>query len=117
MITIDKLRSHQQMLEVKKSKATTFQYAQTIGTVIFDIDNLIERSISKTHCDVYVKDNKVFVKLAQTDIINEGAMHAFCGFELRPIPDDEKIIGDFPFNYSDEREFYNPLFLTFRRDL
>lgn len=58
----------------------------------------------------YYKNGKKYRKLRRDEIIKKGAMHSFCGGELRPITNsDGQTIGGTPSKFSDEREFYNPI--------
>ena len=51
-------------------------------------------------------DGKKYRKIGRQEIIEEGAMHSWCGNKLSPIRNPETI-GDIPANFSDKREFYN----------
>ncbi|HEA19391.1 hypothetical protein LCGC14_3118340 [marine sediment metagenome] len=57
---------------------------------------------------VYYRFGKKFYKVKRNEIIKKGAMHAFCEGELKPIR-GFGTVGNTPSNFSDERDFYNPL--------
>lgn len=58
--------------------------------------------------NIYYRHGKKFRKIGRSETILEGAMHSWCGGELMPII-DPSTVGDKPENFSDEREFYNPI--------
>ena len=48
--------------------------------------------------------------LDRNEVIEEGAMQSWDGGELHPITNfDGKTVGDHPYNFSIERDFYNPV--------
>ena len=57
---------------------------------------------------VYWRFGKKYKKISRNEIIKEGAMHSFCDGELFPVINSDTI-GDIPSNFSDERDFYNPV--------
>lgn len=57
---------------------------------------------------IYSIDGKKYRKVGRQEIIEEGAMQSWGGSELRPILNPFSI-GDVPANFSDGREFYNPI--------
>jgi len=58
--------------------------------------------------NVYYRFGNRYRKINRDEVIEAGALHSYCGGELHPILNAETI-GDIPANFSDEREFYNPL--------
>ena len=63
--------------------------------------------------NIYYRFGKPYRKLKRNEIIEKGAMHSFCGGELMPITNsDGQTIGSTPSEFSDEREFYNPIVET-----
>jgi Flp pilus assembly CpaF family ATPase len=56
----------------------------------------------------YIRFGKKYRKIGRNEVIKEGAMQSWCYGELHPIMGIDTI-GDIPANYSDEREFYNPI--------
>ena len=56
----------------------------------------------------YYRFGKKFRKISRNEKIEKGAMQSWCGGELQPIMGTDTI-GDIPANFSDEREFYNPV--------
>ena len=59
---------------------------------------------------IYWRFGKKYKKIERNsnEKIKDGAMHSYCGGELFPIIGNDTI-GDVPSNFSDEREFYNPV--------
>jgi hypothetical protein len=57
---------------------------------------------------VYWRHGKPYLKVKRDEVIKEGAMHSWCGGELRTVKSPETI-GQTPNDFSDEREFYNPI--------
>ena len=57
---------------------------------------------------VYHRLGREYRKLRRDEVIEIGAMHSWCNGELNPIL-NEKTIGMTPNDFSDEREFYNPI--------
>ena len=65
---------------------------------------------SKIDNMIYYRFGKQYKKLKRNEIIKEGAMQSWCHGELQPITNsDGKTIGGTPSNFSDERDFYNPI--------
>ena len=59
---------------------------------------------------IYTRNGKHYVKLSRHGIIKEGAMQSWCGGELKPIAKSGgETVGSTPADFSDEREFYNPV--------
>ena len=58
--------------------------------------------------NIYIRFGKKYRKIGRDEVIKEGAMHCYCYGELMPIVNDESI-GDTPFSFSDERDFFNPI--------
>ncbi len=59
---------------------------------------------------IYQRFGKKYRKIDRDEVIKAGAMQSWHGGELSPIMNsDSKTIGNRPSNFSDEREFYNPL--------
>lgn len=59
---------------------------------------------------IYIRFGKKYKKLERDEIIKEGAMQSWCHDELNPITNaDGKTIGSTPSQFSDERDFYNPI--------
>lgn len=58
--------------------------------------------------NIYYRFGKRYRKIRRDEKIEEGAMHSYCGCELKPIM-GIGTVGDIPANFSDEREFYNPI--------
>lgn len=56
----------------------------------------------------YTRFGKKYRKIGRNEIIETGAMQSWCNGELQLIMNDETI-GDMPSNFSDERDFYNPI--------
>jgi len=60
--------------------------------------------------NMYYRNGKKYRKIGRNEIIMEGAMHSWCGGVLMPILNsDSETVGDIPANFSDERDFYNPV--------
>lgn len=57
---------------------------------------------------IYYRFGKPFRKIKRDEIIEEGAMQSWCLGELQPVK-DPRTIGQTPSDFSDERDFYNPL--------
>lgn len=57
---------------------------------------------------IYYRFGQKYRKLKRDEVIKKGAMHCWCHGELQPIMNDETI-GDIPANFSDERDFFNPI--------
>ena len=57
---------------------------------------------------VYYRFGKKYRKIGRDEVIEEGAMHSLCGYELKPLASPDTV-GQTPSAYSDEREFYNPI--------
>ena len=57
---------------------------------------------------VYQRFGKKYRKIDRNETIAPGAMQSWCLGELEPIIGAD-IIGDKPSNFSDERDFYNPI--------
>ncbi len=58
----------------------------------------------------YWRFGNPYRKLKRDEIIKEGAMQSWCFGELEPIKGTDTI-GDIPANFSDERDFYNPIII------
>lgn len=58
--------------------------------------------------NIYYRFGNKYKKLKRDEVIKRGAMHSYCGGELMPIINDETV-GQTPSDFSDEREFYNPM--------
>jgi len=58
--------------------------------------------------NIYYRFGVQYRKLKRHEVIKAGAMHSFCGGELRPIV-RINTIGKTPNDFSDEREFFNLL--------
>ena len=59
---------------------------------------------------IYTRHGKHYVKVSRYGVIKEGAMQSWCGGELKPITNsDGETVGSTPADFSDEREFYNPI--------
>lgn len=59
---------------------------------------------------IYYRFGKKYRKLGRNEIIQEGAMQSWCYGELMPITNsDEETVGGMPADFSDERDFYNPI--------
>ena len=57
---------------------------------------------------IYHRHGKQYRKLERHEIIKAGALHSVCYGELMPIINDETI-GQTPAEFSNEREFFNPI--------
>lgn len=57
---------------------------------------------------IYYHKGKQYLKVPRDGIIKEGAVHSYGGGELHPIV-HEDTVGQSPKDFSDEREFYNPI--------
>jgi len=59
---------------------------------------------------IYQRHGKHYMKIGRTEVIEEGAMQSWCHGELQPIMNtDGETIGSTPEDFSDERDFYNPI--------
>jgi len=58
--------------------------------------------------NTYYRFGKPYKKLQRHEIIREGAMQSWCNGELNSIMEDD-IVGQTPNQFSDERDFYNPV--------
>ena len=58
--------------------------------------------------EIYERLGKKYKKLGRDEVIKEGAMHSLRDGDLSPIV-NPKTIGDTPSNFSDKRNFYNPV--------
>jgi len=59
---------------------------------------------------IYYRFGKKYRKLGRGEIIKEGAFQSWELGELQPIMNtDGKTIGGKPSDFSDERDFYNPI--------
>lgn len=58
--------------------------------------------------NTYYRFGKPYRKLKRHEIIKEGAMHSWCNGELHEIMGTDTI-GQTPSQFSDERDFYNPI--------
>lgn len=57
---------------------------------------------------IYTRLGNKYRKLKRNEVIEKGAMQSWCLGELQPIKNsDGETIGDYPFNFSNERDFYN----------
>lgn len=62
------------------------------------------------HTTIYKRLGKEYRKIDRNEVIEEGAMQSWCDGELRPITNsDGKTVGDYPYNFSIERDFYNSI--------
>jgi hypothetical protein len=58
----------------------------------------------------YYRHNKSYRKLLRHERIEEGAMQSWCHGELQPIVNaDGETVGGTPADFSEERDFYNPI--------
>lgn len=57
---------------------------------------------------VYERFGKKYKKIKRDEVIKEGAMHNYCFGELMPLVNNDTI-GQTPADFSDEREFFNPI--------
>lgn len=59
---------------------------------------------------IYTRFGKEYIKVPFNGIIKNGAMQCWCQGELFPITNtDGKTVGSSPSEFSDEREFFNPI--------
>lgn len=59
---------------------------------------------------IYYKDGKKYKKLKRNEIIKEGAMQSWLHGELIPIKNtDGTTVGGTPSQFSNKRDFYNPI--------
>ena len=56
----------------------------------------------------YYKNGKKFRKIGRDEVIEEGAMHSIMDGELHSVKFPETI-GETPSDFSDDRNFYNPI--------
>lgn len=56
---------------------------------------------------IYSRFGNLYRKVKRDEIIEEGAMHAYCLGELMPVRNPETF-GQRPCDFSDKREFFNP---------
>ena len=75
--------------------------------LLSDFDNDLRKKQRQREVE-HVRFNKKYRKIGRHEIIEEGAMKSWCDDELCPIRNPETI-GDIPANFSDKREFYNPI--------
>ena len=60
---------------------------------------------------IYTRFGKQYKKVKRDEIIEEGAMQSWENGELQPLGNgDGKTVGDTPSSFSDERDFYNPIY-------
>ena len=60
---------------------------------------------------IYTRFGKHYRKVKRDEIIEEGAMQSWEDGELQPITNsDGETVGDTPSSFSDERDFYNPIY-------
>jgi len=57
---------------------------------------------------LYYRFGKPYRKIKRDEVIEIGAMHSYCFGELMPIKNPETV-GMTPTDFSDERDFYNPI--------
>jgi hypothetical protein len=66
---------------------------------------------------IYKRFGKQYIKLKRNEVIKEGAVQSWCDGDLQPIMhSDNETIGDIPSNFSDSRDFYNPIDLTIKKE-
>lgn len=59
---------------------------------------------------IYTRNGKDYFKITRYEKIKEGALQSWCGGELQPITNsDGKTVGSTPADFSNEREFFNPV--------
>ena len=59
---------------------------------------------------IYFRNGKRYIKLNRNEVIKKGAMQSWGNGGLNPICNtDGKTIGSKPSDFSEERDFYNPI--------
>jgi len=58
--------------------------------------------------NLYIRHGMRYRKIGRDEVIQAGAMHSYCGGELKPVINKDTI-GDTPSSFSPERDFFNPI--------
>ena len=59
---------------------------------------------------IYYRHGNKYYKLGRNEVIRSDAMQSWCHGELQPITNSDGLtIGCTPSEFSDERDFYNPV--------